>query len=158
MGEVISVREDRWNGLVYKRVQQTVPKIKQHLRKDMFAYLRDLKTEANREILRKPKSGRTYIIRTPGGRRKRHVASAPGESHANLSGATRRSLSWKVFGWDRAQFGYGVSTNASNVAPVWAPYLEGGTRNAAARPSIGNAVRAVPPSPHFQVDIVRIFR
>ncbi len=53
------------------------------------------------------KSGRMYMIRYASGRRRRHQASAPGESHANLTGALRNSVSYRTKG-DDIVFGYGV--------------------------------------------------
>jgi hypothetical protein len=84
------------------------------------------------EILRKPKGGKTYVTRTRSGRRRRHVASAPGESIANRTGATRRSLSFKV-NTSQLEFGYGVTRND---APDYAEFPELGTRKMAPRPSL----------------------
>jgi len=100
---------------------------------------RDLRKAASDEILRKPKSGRLYIRRDRAGRRRRHVASAPGETHANMTGALRRSVDFKVRGSKQLEFGYGISTG---IAPVHAPFVEFGTRRMAARPSLQNAIRA----------------
>ena len=40
------------------------------IRETWFSVGQDLKNEANEEIKRRPKSGRTYIIRSKGGRRR----------------------------------------------------------------------------------------
>lgn len=111
------------------------------IRRGWFDLARDLKATANAEILRKPKGGRVYLVKTRTGRR-RHVASAPGETHANLKGRLRRSLSWKVRGTDSMDFGYGVSTTSRNEAPPYAPHVEFGTRRMAERPSLENAITA----------------
>ncbi len=97
----------------------------------------DLKRTASREILRKPKAGITYFRVDKLGRRRRHVASAPGETHANMTGALRRSIGWKVQG-DELAFGYGASRDD---VPEYAPYLEFGTRRMKPRPSLQNAIR-----------------
>lgn len=115
---------------------------RQAIRQTWFALGKDMRAEANREILRRPKSGRVYIVRARGGRARRHVASAPGETHANLSGDLRRSISWKVFGTDSMAFGYGVSTTFRNAAPKYSPFVEFGTSRMAARPSLENAINA----------------
>lgn len=104
---------------------------------------RDLRKAASDEILRKPKSGRTYIRRDRAGRRRRHVASAPGETHANMTGALRRSLDFKVRSSKQLEFGYGITRGD---APEYARVIEfGNPRNKiqpSARPSLRNAIRA----------------
>ena len=110
------------------------------IRQAWFAFGKDLKANANAEILRKPKSGHVYFIRTKGGRRRRHVASAPGETHANRAGRLRRSISWKVHGHQSMRFGYGVSTTGRNAAPDYNAFVELGTRRMGARPSLLNAI------------------
>lgn len=89
------------------------------------------------EILRKPKGGRTYFRRDRIGRRRRHIASAPGETHANMSGTLRRSLSFRVNSFE-LEFGYGVQ---KGDAPEYAASVEFGTRKMAARPSLQNGIR-----------------
>jgi HK97 gp10 family phage protein len=90
------------------------------------------------EILKKPKSGKTYIRRIAGGRRRRHVASAPGESIANLTGKTRRSLSFKVNPTE-LEFGYGVQ---KNDAPDYAEFPEFGTSKMSARPTLQLGIKS----------------
>ena len=65
------------------------------IREGFFQTGGQLKKYANEKILRGVKSGRLYRIRR-GKIIKNHRASAPGETHANLSGTLRRSLGWKV--------------------------------------------------------------
>jgi len=100
---------------------------------------RDLRKAASDEILRKPKSGRLYITRDRAGRRRRHVASEAGETHANFSGALRRSIDFKVRGSKQLEFGYGIT---KGNAPEYAPFVEFGTQRMKARPSLQNAIRA----------------
>jgi hypothetical protein len=57
---------------------------------------RGLRTATGKEILRKPKGGRVYTSRTRSGARRKHTASAPGETHANFSGTLRRSLDFNM--------------------------------------------------------------
>ena len=90
------------------------------------------------EILKKPKGGRTYIVRTPGGRKRKHRASAPGETHANLTGKLRRSLGFKV-NPSQLEFGYGVN---KNDAPEYGKFLEFGTSRMKPRPSLQNGIRS----------------
>lgn len=81
------------------------------------------------------KRGRLYRIK---GRRRRHRASAPGQSHANLSGLLRRSNGWRVRGSLQLEFGYGLA----NDAPDYAAFVERGTSKMEARSSLLNAVTA----------------
>lgn len=90
------------------------------------------------EILKKPKGGRVYIRRDRAGRRRRHVASAAGETHANRSGLLRRSLGFKV-NPTQLEFGYGVQ---SSDAPEYAAFVEFGTAKMAARPSLQNGIKS----------------
>ncbi len=106
---------------------------KQGIRQGMFDSGHGLIKSASTEILRKPKSGHTYIILDKRGRRRRHVASAPGETHANFTGAARRSLSFQIQGVSSFEFGYGVS--AGKNAPDYVAELE------ETRPSLQNAIK-----------------
>ncbi len=96
---------------------------------------------ASDEILRKPKSGRTYFIISKAGSRRKHVASAPFETHANLSGQTRRSLSFSIKGTRELRFGYGVSASKFSQTKGHGRFLEFGTRNMDPRPSVQIAIR-----------------
>lgn len=90
---------------------------------------RDLVAFASKKILEKPKSGRTYLIKTRSGRR-RHVASnadtSPPEFPANLSGALRRSLSFRVKGSSELIFGAGDTKSNTGQASQYARILEEG--------------------------------
>ncbi len=138
----IKVTSDARNRRVFANIGDIRDETEKSIRRAWFELGKDLKSEANREILRKPKSGRTYFIRTRAGRVRRHVASAPGETHANLTGWLRRSISWKVSGTDEMRFGYGISTTARNANPEYDAFVERGTRRMAARPSLSNAIDA----------------
>lgn len=131
---------DRGNREVLLRASQMRQLTERSIRHGWFALGRDLRTTANTEILRRPKSGRTYYRRDRIGRRRRHIASAPGETHANMTGAARRSLGWIVRGFRSLEFGYGVSTR--EPAPPYVPALELGSTRMAPRPSLQNAIEA----------------
>ena len=135
----VEFKEDHKNKRVNIKFGKLDQITKQSIRRAFFDLGRDLKHTANKEILRKPKGGRTYILRTRSGRRRRHVASAPGETHANLTGKLRRSLSWQVRGGQELEFGYGVGVPTTE----YGKFLENGTKRIKARPSLGNAVREV---------------
>jgi len=154
-----------FNSKSFMKLQKLRPKTNKAIRAAWFDLGRDLKNEANKEILRKPKSGRVYIIRMKGGRKKRHVASAPGETHANLTGKLRRSVSWKVYSYQRMEFGYGFATNNSTRAPIYDHVIEDGFkfrdgRVIKPRPSIANAVAAVKSKTkdHFQKQMLAEFK
>jgi len=141
---------------VLLRIQNAGQITKRGIRQGFFSLGKDLKATANEDILRKPKKGHTYIVRGPSGRKRRHVASAPGESHANLSGKLRRSIGWKVSGAENMEFGYGAGPDE---APDYADFVENGTSRMAARPSLRNAVdkNIRNAEVHFIKQIVRRF-
>lgn len=146
----IAIRVDERGRTVYREAEAVPNRMQQVFRRGFITFMTALKKRANHEILHGKKTGRWYRVRTASGRRRRHRASAPGETHANLTGALRRSLSWKVHGWERAEFGYGVSTDASNRAPRYAPFVEFGTRRMEPRPTLWNAVAKEEAEPHFR--------
>ena len=98
-----------------------------------------LKRSANNAILHEKKRGRIYRVRTGTGRTRRHRSSAPGQSHANITGMLRRSLGWKVRGSKQLEFGYGAD---SDSAPVYGRFLEFGTVKMKARPTLKNALNS----------------
>ena len=85
---------------------------------------RGLVSQTSKNILAKPKHGRTYIRRDRSGRKRKHVASKAGESIANRTGKTRRSLSFRV-NPRQLEFGYGVD---KNDAPDYAEWPEFGSK------------------------------
>ena len=146
------------NRLVIGKIAGIERLTKRGMRQAMFRVGQGLVQQASTEIIRKPKSGRTYKIRTRSGRRRRHVASAPGETHANLTGAARRSLSFQLHGTSQIEFGYGAS--AGTDAPDYVGFLEFGTRKMKARPSLQNAIRAEEARivQHFEREIRKQFK
>ena len=108
-------------------------------RKAWFEVGGDLLRTAKANSIKKPRGGRTYKIRSRSGKRsmRSHVASLPNESHANMFGDLRRSLSWKVDGYD-LRWGYGVSTVQ---APKYANWVEFGTRKMEERPTLRISMR-----------------
>lgn len=114
-----------------------------HLTKEAVEYGsyvsgRGLVKATSADILRKPKKGRTYVRRDRLGRRRRHVASAPGETHANMTGKLRRSLQFVVRGSRELKFGYGAQRND---APDYAD-IENGLGKVSPRPSLRNNIKA----------------
>lgn len=143
---VVAFTADRHNTPVFSEIEDLDGVMRRAIRQTWFSLARDLSKTAKTEIRRKPKSGRTYIIRDKRGRRRRHVASAPGETHANISGMLARSVTWKVHGMDSMDWGYGI---VGGDAPERGEWLEDGTLSRAdggtlmeARPSLQNAITA----------------
>lgn len=129
---------DRRNARIMELLERSEENVKRTIRQGFFQIGRDLQAEANREILKGNKTGRVYFIRTSSGGKRRHVSSAPGESHANLTGALRKSLGWSVTGFKSLEFGYGVD----KPTPQHAEWLEFGTVKMKARPTLRNAIAA----------------
>lgn len=136
----IDFRADHGAARVFVRLHGVRESSRRAIRHAWFDLGKDLRSEANREILHGVKSGRLYRIRARGGRFRLHRASAPGQTHANLTGALRRSIGWKVHGHDSMDFGYGVATRGPE--PRYAPFVEFGTFRMAPRPSLMNAISA----------------
>lgn len=90
------------------------------VRKAFFDLGHQLKRDAQDEILHGVKSGRLYRIRR-GKRIRNHRASAAGEAPANLSGALRRGVNFKITGSESMEFGYSDQT-------PYGRWLEEGTR------------------------------
>lgn len=105
---------------------------KKGIRKAFFKIGKDIHTNFNNQVLRQKKSGRIYIRKDRLGRKRRHRASAPGESPANRTGTYRKSAAWIN---QTTQLTWGAS------APH-ADYLEVGTSRMKPRPGLLNAIRA----------------
>jgi len=131
--------------------------IQEVLRRGWILYLAAVKKRANTAILKRDKRGRVYKLKIKGGYR-RHKSSRSPQSHANMHGDLRKSLSWKVVNWHTGRFGYGISTNKSNPAPKYAPWVEGGTRRMRPRPSLHNSVNREKAEPHWDKAFDKVFR
>lgn len=102
------------------------------MRQALFAIGKDYLATANQNILHEEKRGRLYLVRGPSGRTRRHRASAPGQSHANLTGKLRRSMGWKVRGATQLEFGYGVTEETT----LYAKTIERGGGRIKPRPTL----------------------
>ena len=146
MSQQITVQSNRaHNARVFRELEETELKTSRAIRMMWFDLGDDLLSNAQKEILSGRKSGRVYIISRRDRRFKtgvrliRHRASAPGETHANLSGELRKAAGWKVHGNGDMSFGYGLTRSS----PEYDEFVEFGTRNMEARPSLENAVNDV---------------
>lgn len=133
---MINIKEQRQNRIVLLKIANLSKMTRAGIRQGFFRLGNDLKKTASKQILKKPKSGRVYLIRR-GKITRRHVASAPYESPANLSGDYRKTIDYKIVGTSRLIFGAGSSK------VKYAKYLELGTKNMLPRRGLGNAVEAV---------------
>jgi hypothetical protein len=140
---------------VRKTIHSTFHFMGHDLKKKIAADIKDTTNKTGRVYtVRGSKSKGLYLIFDPitatviniyRGRRRRHQSSAPGETHADLTGNLRKSLGWKVSG-KKLQIGYGAG------APDYAE-IEFGYGKVEARPSIGNRVEGVTFETFFEMDL-----
>ena len=131
------------------------------IRKAFYKLGKDLRSLTKQEILKKPRSGRTYLVRR-GSRIIQHTASRPGEYPASLSGNLQRSVDFNVYGADRMEFGYieGYDENPSTgFTPkggvTYGKYLEEGTSRMQARPGLQLSVKKTEGNAreHFETEL-----
>ncbi len=123
---------DHTNKQVTAQLDELDMRTRQGIRRFWFALGKSLLKSFNKEVMRKPRSGRVYKVRR-GRVTRRHVASQPGETPANLSGNYRKSGGYQLRGAMEMQFGNSAE---------YSGFLENGTSRMAARPGLGNAVAA----------------
>lgn len=123
---MIEIKQDPENRTVYLKIDNITRDTRRGIRQAYFHIGKTLKSYASKKIIDGPKSGKTYVI-YKAKKKVRHIASAPGEFPANESGKLRRSLNFKVRGWQELEFG---------AATEYARALELGSskRNLEARP------------------------
>lgn len=145
MGSAIEMKLKATSNKTFAELTQIKGIGRRVIRQFWFLTGHDMFDAARSEILKKPKGGRTYRIRKrPGAPIRRHVASAPFETHAQLSGEARDSIGFKIHGSSRMVFGYGASVK--KPAPKHGAFLEFGTIGfkkvgpMAARPSLSDAI------------------
>lgn len=129
---MFTIEEDPHNVRVYNIISKMPVNSKTGMRQGLYQFGKLLYTDTRIEILKKPKSGREYIIRR-GSRRFRHIAAADGETPANRSGKLRKSVEFKVRGSNEMEFGYDNSID-------YGKYLELGTEKMGAKPGLKNSI------------------
>jgi hypothetical protein len=137
--QVIEIRELPGTDMTIRQAREMTRRTRRGIRHAWFAIGDDLYRSANNEILKGRKSGIKYP-------NLRNRSSAPFETFANQSGRLRRSLGWKVHGYDSLEFGYGVTGQEnSNPAPGYAKWMEDGTPGGKMlpRPTLQNALKDV---------------
>lgn len=129
------LKEGSGNKKAFASIKNASRETRRAIRQAFFEIGRDHIRELSKQMLAKDKTGVVRISRGRTGRRRRHQASAPGETAANRTGRMRRGRGFQLSGHDQLEFGIrGVP---------YANFLERGTRNIEPRPSLGNTVRAL---------------
>ena len=135
----LRVKEGPGNHVVVKKMTRSWLRSEATLRQFWLTMGQDLKFTAEQEIQFGLKSGEERMVRSRTGRR-RHRASAPGQTHADVSEDTRESLSFMVMGRTGLTFGYGAQGEEGSRA---GEYLEHGTVKMDPRPTLKNAITVV---------------
>lgn len=132
---MIRLTESAANQKVFLQIDQLEQRSERGIRQGFFKLGSRLTQELRQELLKKNKRGRVYIRKDRAGRRRRHRASAAGQTPANRTGNYRKNVGYQIRGSQQLEFG--VRNGAE-----YAKFLEDGTSRMAARPGIGNAVKA----------------
>lgn len=131
---MIEIKADHNNRKIEIKLKGIANSTRQGIRQGFFEYGQDLVKTLNKNVLKRPKGGKIYLIRRGKSRRK-HRASEPGETAGNISGNYRKTVDFKLKGSDSMIFGAG-----SSQVP-YAEYLEKGTRKMKPRPGLEIAVK-----------------
>lgn len=102
MIEIMPVRKNR---TVIVKIKGLKSEMNKGIRRGFYVIGVRLRKETKKDILRRPRSGQEYVVRTAR-RRRRHVASRAGEAPSSISGRLWRSLDFKVSGSRNMKFGY----------------------------------------------------
>lgn len=125
---MIKVKINHKSRQILMNIQKSMDGHKKGLRNGLYEIGRENVKLTRKFITAKNKTGRIYII---GGRR--HQASAPGESPANLTGQLRRSVNYVVRGSSQMEFGDEI---------LYGKFLEQGTSKMLPRPHLIRTVNA----------------
>ena len=117
---IIQIKIDAKSKRVIADLKNMPVATRRGIRQAFYLIGRDIKKTWQDNVLKKGRSGRVYKIRG-----RRHIASDPGETAANISGTYRRSIDFKASGADNMRI---IAT-----APH-AGYLEDGTSKMEPRP------------------------
>jgi hypothetical protein len=128
------ITEGASNADIRRHIRELDRKLARGIRQGFFKVGSLLKTTAREQMMEKPKHGRLYRIKR-GSRIKNHMASASGETPANVSGALRKSIGFEPSGMILV---FGAGGRDSGVD--YADYLESGTSKMFPRPLLQNAV------------------
>jgi hypothetical protein len=126
-------------GRVFESAENIAARTRFGVEKALWYSAKDIHAEFNRQVLAKNKTGRLYVRRIKGGARRRHIASAPGETPANRTGAYRKGFGFSVDGAHQLTIGVAGASDRPKEVPLW---LEVGTRRMKARPGLANSIKA----------------
>lgn len=131
---MIGIKVERGGSGFYRSTEGIAAHTQLGLERAWWMSAKDIKGIFDKQVLDKSsKTGRIYFRRIKGGRKRRHQASAPGESPANRTGTYRKSFDFNV---------RGAKELAVGVTAPYGGFLETGTSRMAPRPGLRNAVRA----------------
>lgn len=144
---MIDVYEDSATRQAFISIDNLEQATRRGIRQGFFRSGQKLRADARRNIIKGPKTGRLYRVR---GRKRRHRASAPGESPANLTGNLQRSVGFQIYGMDRMEFGYRESGGgARSGSAFYGKFLELGTHKRA------TGQRLIEPRPNLNPTVKR---
>lgn len=131
---MMKIKPNRGNRLVLLNVKNLNKLTNRAIRQSFYSIGLKLLKDTKKDILRTPRSGRLYTVRTQR-RRRRHRASVPGEAPASISGRLWRSLDFKVGGSANMRFGYG-STAVTDKGFLYGKYWEAEAPSSKLRPGL----------------------
>jgi len=105
---------------------------KRATRRALYEYGSILRKKLKNAIKKKGRTGRTYNIYRRG-RKTKHIASAPFETPANITGKLKKSVDFKVEGDYKMKFGYDDSVD-------YGKHLEKGTKKMKPRTGLKNII------------------
>ena len=129
---MIDVKIDSESKRVLVSVDHIDENIRRGIRQALYFSGKSIIKDLRAEFLRKPRSGRVYTSRDRAGRKRRHVASQPGETAANWTGKMRKGSDFKVRGFSEMDMVY------ENVE--YAEWVEDGTSKMKPRPGMKIAI------------------
>lgn len=130
------IKEGKNNREIFLSLENIEENTRRGIRQGFFRLGALLQKNLRKAVIAKNKTGRVYRNgRTKTGRKRRHRASGPGQTPANFSGNYRKNIGYQIKGSETMEFGI------RDGAP-YAEFLENGTKNMAARPGVGNTVKA----------------
>ena len=122
------------NDITFKKLDHIVFGTKKGIKESFDRMGKDLIATSRRLILEESKSGRLYIYNI-NGKRISHIASAPGQSPANITGKLVSTINTSITGSYQMQFGAG-----NHIDVKYAKYLEIGTSKMEKRPYLIRAI------------------
>ena len=128
---MIKVKESSQNARTLKFLYDMPVELTRAIRQGFYVSGKQVVADLNKDM-KAPKSGRTYkVYRGIGGSKLKkarvHIASAPSETPAVITGKFRKSVDFAVRGNRELEFG------ANESAPEYAEFLENGTSKMEAR-------------------------